>query len=178
MIEIESFDIESGELTINVSIVCYEYFDEYFDGFSDQWEGTDKHKGGVTIANPEADRNSWKFFIPKPYTLSELAADYAKQGRGNPSGEAYQSLQDQLHRDIHACDYGFRVSAYIGDIEVLADEIVGCGFDYSVYDDEDLLSAARRVWGEYGTTAEVIEMAKKAAADILASVPVLTAFIN
>lgn len=171
---IEKFEIESGELTINVSVICY----ECFDGFADQWDGTDKHHGGVTIANPEADRNSWKYFIPKQCTLSELAAAYAKQGRGNPSGEAYQSLRDQLHRDIHACDCGFMVSAYIGDIEVLADEIVGCGFDHSIYDKEDLLSAARRVWDEYGTTAEVIEMAKKAAADILASVPALSEFAN
>ena len=171
---IEKFEIESGELTINVSVVCY----ECFDGFADQWEGTDKHKGGVTIANPEADRNSWKYFIPKQCTLSELAAAYAKQGRGNPSGEAYQSLRDQLHRDIHACDYGFMVSAYVGGIEVLADEIVGCGFDYSYDDEGDLLDMARLVWDEYGTTAEVIEMAKKAAADIVAASPVLTAFIN
>ena len=171
---IEKFEIESGELTINVSVVCY----ECFDGFADQWEGTDKHKGGVTIANPVADRNSWKYFIPKQCTLSELAAAYAKQGRGNPSGEAYQSLRDQLHRDIHACDYGFMVSAYVGGIEVLADEIVGCGFDHSIFDDEDLITAASRVWDEYDTTAETIEMAKKNAANILESVPALTAFIN
>lgn len=168
----ETFEIESGELTINVSVVCY----ECFDGFADQWEGTDKHQGGVTIANPEADRNSWKFFIPKPYSLSQLAADYAKQGRENPSAAAYQSLQNQLERDISASDYGFKVSAYVGGVEVLDDECVGCGFDHSIYDKEDLLSAARRVWDEYGTTDEVIEMAKKAAADILASVPALSEF--
>lgn len=172
MATIESFEIESGELTINVSVICY----ECFDGFEDQWEGTDKHKGGVTIANTEADRNSWKFFIPKQYSLSQLAADYAKQGRENPSAAAYQSLQDQLQRDIHACDYGFKVSAYVGGVEVLADEIVGCGFDYSYDDEEDLITVARSVWDEYDTTAEVIETAKKAAADILASVPALAEF--
>ena len=171
---IESFEIEAGELNIMVSVVCF----ECFDGFSDMWEGTDKHQGGVTIANPEADRNSWKYFIPKQITLSELAADYAKQGRANPSGEAYQALQNQLERDLSASDYGFRVSAYIGGIEVLADEYVGCGFDYSYDDEGDLLDAARRVWDEYDTTAEVIEMAKKAAADIVAASHVLTAFIK
>ena len=171
---IESFEIELGDLNIMVSVVCF----ECFDGFSDMWEGTDKHQGGVTIANPEADRNSWKYFIPKQITLSELAADYAKQGRANPSGEAYQALQNQLERDLSASDYGFRVSAYIGGIEVLADEYVGCGFDYSYDDEGDLLDAARRVWDEYDTTAEVIEMAKKAAADIVAASHVLTAFIK
>lgn len=171
---IESFEIELGELSINVSVICF----ECFDCFSDQWEGTDKHQGGVTITNLEADRNSWKYFIPKQYTLADLAADYARQGRDNPSGAAYQALQDQLMRDIHACDYGFRVSAYIGGIEVLANEYVGCGFDYSFYDEGDLLSAARLVWDEYDMTEEVIGMAKKAAADIVAASPVLSAFIN
>ena len=171
---IESFEIELGELSINVSVICF----DCYDGFSDQWEGTDKHQGGETITNLEADRNSWKYFIPKQYTLADLAADYAKQGRDNPSGAAYQSLQDELMRDIHACDYGFSVSAYIGDVELLADENVGCGFDYSYDDEGDLLDEARRVWDEYGTLEEVIGMAKKSAADIVAASPVLTSFIN
>lgn len=171
---IESFEIESGELNITVSVVCH----GYFVGFSDMWEGTDIHQGGVTVANPEADRNSYKYFIPKQISLSELAAAYAKQGRDNPSGAAYQSLQDQLMRDLHACDYGFKVSAFVGGVEVLAGEFVGCGFDYSYDDEGDLLDAARSVWDEYDTTAEVIEMAKKTAADIVAASPVLAAFIN
>lgn len=171
---IETFKIESGELTINVSVICY----DSHDGFSGQWEGTDKHQGGVTIANPEADRNSYKYFIPQQTSLSELAAAYAKQGRENPSAAAYQSLQNQLERDISASDYGFKVSAYVGGVEVLADENVGCGFDYSYDDEGDLLDMARLVWDEYDTTAETIEMAKKAAADIVAASPVLTAFIN
>ena len=171
---IESFEIEFGDLNIMVSVVCF----ECFDGFSDMWEGTDKHQGGVTITNPDADRNSWKYFIPKQCTLAELAASYAKQGRDNPSGEAYQALQEQLMRDISASDYGFSVSAFVGDVEILTDEYVGCGFDYSYDDEGDLLDAARRVWDEYGTLEEVIGMAKKAAADIVAASPVLTAFIN
>jgi len=157
-----------------VSVICF----GCNDGFSDMWEGTDKHQGGVTITNPEADRNTWKYFIPKQYTLADLAADYAKQGRDNPSGEAYQSLQEQLMRDLHACDYGFSVSAFVGGVEILTDEYAGCGFDYSYDDEGDLLDEARRVWDEYDTTAEVIEMAKKAAADIVAASPVLAAFIN
>lgn len=171
---IESFEIESGELNISVSVICF----DCNDGFSDQWEGTDTHQGGVTIANPEADRNGWKYFIPKQCTLSELAAAYAKQGRDNPSAAAYQSLQNQLERDISASDYGFKVSAYVGGVEVLADTYVGCGFDYSYDDEGSLLDEARRVWDEYDTTKDVIEMAKKAAADIVAASPVLTAFIN
>ena len=171
---IETFKIESGELTINVSVICY----DSHDGFEDQWEGTDKHHGGVTITNPMVGRNSYKYFIPKHYTLADLAADYAKQGRENPSSAAYQSMQEQLVRDITASDYGFRATAYIGDILVLDDEHVGCGFDYSYDDEGSLLDCAVRVWDEYDTTNEVIEMAKKAAVDIVANIEKLTAFIK
>ena len=171
---IESFEIESGELNITVSVICF----DCNDGFSDQWEGTDTHQGGVTIKNPNAGRNSWKYFIPQQCSLAELAASYAKQGRDNPSGAAYQSMQEQLMRDITASDYGFRATAYIGDILVLDDEHMGCGFDYSYDDEGSLLDRAICVWDEYGTTDEVIGMAKKAAADIVAASPVLTAFIN
>ena len=169
---IESFEIESGELNITVSVICF----DCNDGFSDQWEGADKHQGGVTITNPDADRNSWKYYIPKQCTLSELAAAYARQGRENPSFEAYQSLQNQLERDITASDYGFRATAYVGDILVLDDEPIGCGFDYSYCDDGDLIDVVRLVWDEYDTTADVIELAKKSAANILDSVPALTLF--
>lgn len=171
---IESFEIEAGELSVNVSVICF----ECFDCFSDMWEGTDKHQGGVTITNLEADRNSWKYFIPKQYTLADLAADYARQGRGNPSGGAYQALQDQLMRDISASDYGFEVSVSVGGVKLIDGVSVGCGFDYSYDDEGGLLDAARRVWDEYSTTEEVIGMAKKAAADIVAASPVLSAFIN
>ena len=171
---IESFEIESGELNISVSVICF----DCNDGFSDQWKGTDKHQGGVTIKNPNAGRNSYKYFIPQHCTLSELAAAYAKQGRENPSAAAYQSMQEQLMRDITASDYGFRATAYIGDILVLDDEHMGCGFDYSYDDEGSLLDRAVRVWDECDTTADVIELAKKAAADIVAASPVLTAFIN
>lgn len=169
---IETFEIESGALKIEVSVICY----GCFDGFSDQWEGTDKHQGGVTIKNINADRNSYKYFIPQQCSMAELASCYAKQGWENPSAAAYQSLQNQLERDISASDYGFKVSAYVGGVEVLADENVGCGFDYSYDDEGDLLDMARLVWDEYGTTDEVIGMAKKAAADILEIVPALTLF--
>ena len=171
---IETFKIESGELTINVSVICY----DSHDGFEDQWEGTNKHHGGVTIKNPMAGRNGYNYFIPKQYTLADLAADYAKQGRENPSSAAYQSLQEQLVRDITASDYGFRATAYIGDILALDDEHVGCGFDYSYDDGGSLLDCAVLVWDEYDTTNEVIEMAKKAAADIVANIETLTAFIK
>lgn len=167
-----TFVIESGALTINISVICY----DSYDCFNEQWKGSNKHQGGVTVTNPEYGRDTYKYFIPKQYTLADLAADYAKQGLDNPSAKAYQSLQDQLQRDIYASDHGFRVSAYLGDFKVVDDECVGCGFDHSMYDTEDLITVAHSVWDEYGTTVEVVEMAKKAAADIVASVPALSEF--
>lgn len=171
---IETFEIESGELNIAVSVICF----ECFDGFSDQWKGTDKHQGGVTIKNPNADRNRWKYFIPQQTNLSELASCYAKQGRENPSSAAYQSMQEQLMRDITASDYGFRATAYIGDILVLDDEPIGCGFDYSYDDEGSLLDCAVRVWDEYDATEEVEALAKNKAAGIVANIESLVAFIK
>lgn len=110
--------------------------------------------------------------------MSELAAAYAKQGREKPSFEAYQSLQNDLERDITASDYGFKVSAFVGSVEVLADECVGVGFDYSYNDEWDLLSAARLVWDEYDTTEEVEALAKNKAAGIIANIQSLAAFIK
>ena len=171
---IETFEIESGELNLTVQVICF----ECNDGFSDQWKGTDKHQGGVTIANPDAGRNSWKYYIPQQTSLSELAAAYAKLGRENPSAAAYQSMQEQLMRDISASDYGFRATAYIGNILVLDDEYIGCGFDYSYDDEGSLLDCAVRVWDEYDTTGEVEALAKNKAADIVANIETLVAFIN
>lgn len=169
-----SFVIESGDLTINVSVICF----DCNDGFSDQWEGTDKHQGGVTIKNPNADRNSYKYFIPKQCTLAELASSYAARGDGNPSGAAYQSLQDQLERDIEALDYGFEVSVYLGGVELIHGVSVGCGFDYSCLDEGGLIEEARRVWDEFGVTDEATEYAKIAAREIVNAAGVLSAFIN
>ena len=167
-----SFVIESGEMVINVSVICY----DSFDGFNDQWEGTDKHQGGVTIKNQNADRNSWQYFIPQQTSLSELAAAYTAQGRENPSGAAYQSLQDQLERDLSACDYGFEVSVSVGGVKLIDGVSVGCGFDYSSLDDGDLIDEARSIWDEYRTTEEATELAKKAAREIVNAAPVLTSF--
>lgn len=38
---IESFEIESGELNISVSVICF----DCNDGFSDQWEGAGRPWG-------------------------------------------------------------------------------------------------------------------------------------
>lgn len=131
------------------------------DGFGDQWKMTDTHEGGVTIQNKEADRNSFKFAIPQQVSLSELTKEYAKQGRANPSQEAYDSLQRQLMRDIDASDYYFTVTAYAGSYLLLDNAVIGCGFDYSYQDQGNLLDVAREVWSDYNGEEEAAEEAIK-----------------
>jgi hypothetical protein len=167
-----TFVIESGEMVIDVSVICH----DSYDGFDEQWKGTDKHQGGVTVKNPAADRNSWKYFIPQQTSISEVTAAYVAQGRYNASGNAYQSLQEQLERDIHACDYGFNVSVSVCGVELVDSVPIGCGFDHSEMDEDDLITAARRVWDEYGTTEEAVTLAKDAVKEIIKCILVLTAF--
>lgn len=171
MDRIESFNFENNGVQFTVDVICY---NEY-SGFSDQWVMTDAHHGGVTIANPEADRNSYKYGIPQQCTLAELASSYAKQGRENPSREAYESLQNQLTRDLKASDYGFQVSAEIDGVTLFDDENLGCSFDYSYHDDGYLLDAAQEVFKEHGIYQDAIDLAKVKAGEIVAQADKLKA---
>ena len=167
------FTIESQSAEIHVSVISF----DSFDAFDEMWEGTDEHQGGVTIKNPEATLSSWRYFVPRQTSLSELAAAYAAQGIHNASAEAYTALQYQLERDLCACDYGFRASVVVAGIEVVQDEYVGCCFSHSYLDDEDLEATARAVWDECGCTAEVVSAAVDKVKEMLAAVPVLNAFV-
>ena len=167
------FTIESQSAEIHVSVIP----SDSFDTFNEMWEGTDKHQGGVTIKNPEATQSSWKYFVPRQTSLSELASAYAAQGIHNASAEAYTALQGQLERDLCACDYGFRASVVVAGIEVVQDESVGYCFNHSYLDDADLETTARAVWDECGCTAEVVSAAVDKVKEMLAAVPVLNAFV-
>ena len=167
------FTIESQSAEIHVSVVSF----DGFDAFDEMWEGTDKHQGGVTIKNPEATLASWQYFVPQQTSLSELASAYAAQGIHNASAEAYTALQYQLGRDLCACDYGFCASVTVGAVEVVQDEYVGCSFNHSCLDDEDLETTARAVWDEYDCTAEAVSAAVDKVREMLAAVPALNAFV-
>lgn len=167
------FTIESQSAEMHVSVISF----DSFDAFNEMWEGTDKHQGGVTVKNPEATRGSWQYFIPRETSLAELAAAYAAQGIHNASAEAYTALQYQLERDLCACDYSFRASVVVAGIEVVQDECVGCCFNHSYLDDEDLETTARAVWDEYDCTGEVVSAAVDKVKEMLAAVPVLNAFV-
>ena len=160
---IETFSFSKNGVNFTVGVVCY----QEFAGFSDQWEMTDKHQGGVTIANPDPHRNSYKYGVPVQCSLAELSRAYAEQGRDNPSSEAYQSLQDQLRRDISASDYGFLVSAEMDGVNLFFNESLGCAFDWSYEDEARLEDAARDVFFGNGGEDEAIELAKSKARKII-----------
>ena len=167
------FTIETQSAEIHVSVISL----DSFDAFDEMWEGTDKHQGGVTIKNLKATLSSWQYFVPRQTSLSELASAYAAQGIPNASAEAYTALQYQLERDLCACDYSFRASVVVAGIEVVQDEYVGCCFNHSYLDDEDLETTARALWDECGCTAEIVSAAVDKVREMLAAVPALNAFV-
>lgn len=171
---IETFNFSRNNIDFTVNVVCA----YTFDGFGDQWKMTDKHEGGVTITNPDADRNSFKYAIPQQVSLAELTADYAKAGRANPSQEAYDSLQRQLSRDINANDYYFTVDATAGSHTLLDGAVIGCGFDYSYDDEGQLLDVAREVWSDYNGEEDAISEAVQVARDLLEGVDVLKSIVE
>jgi hypothetical protein len=89
--------------------------------------------------------NAYPYAIPQQTTLAELSAYYAEQGRENPSKAAYDSLQQQLERDINAADY--YITATVKHIEsdtvLLTKFDLGYSFDHSINDDESLEDSLR-----------------------------------
>ena len=124
----------------------------------DNWKFTDEHKGGVTIKVKNSERNSYKYATPTHYPLSQLASDYAKQGRSHPSLEAYKSLQNELERDLEANSYVLYAS--VVDAEgntVLNSFSLAYGFDWCYLDGEDLDSRLKEEVSNLGAEEEVLE---------------------
>lgn len=163
---IETFNYSSNGIDFTVNVVNF----NEFTGFADQWEMTDDHKGGVTVKNPQACRNSYKYATPLQYSLKERIAHLISQGDENPSANAYKAAQDALERDLNASDYGFVVTATANGITLLDGETMGCSFDYSYDDNETLIDAAKDVYKENGIDGEALEAAKKAGADLLSNI--------
>ena len=173
---IENFRFTDRGVNYRVDVVS---FDENAL-FDDEWKMTDTHQGGVTVKNPEADRNSYKFAIPLQYTLAERVRDLLASGvpADKASGKAYEDAQNALSRDISACDYGFLVTADIDGIVLMDAENVGCSFNYSYDDEEDLLDAAQDVFNENGIKEDAIQMAHNSAQEKLNAVHALQTYVN
>jgi len=87
------------------------------------------------------------FFIGQ-YKPSELAKDYHKQGRENPSYEAYQSLYKELLHYVNANDCTLECKIYKKGI--LLAENYSCCYDYSEYCDLDFEDHALMLFKDYG----------------------------
>lgn len=141
--EIETVEVEHGKMR-----VVYDYALDPYNRPNDVfgiWEPVDKHEGGVTVRNPDAydPHREHMWWRSINYTPAELAKEYAKQGRTDPSKEAYDSLQKELQHYIAGDMYIARARVLVGD-EVLVEKTVS--FDHSPYlfDNTPAEEAAKR----------------------------------
>lgn len=114
------------------------------------YTATDEHQGGVTVQVPShlQCRNSYNYYIGQT-TPAELAKEYAKQGRDNPSLEAYQSLQSELAHYIQASDCALKCT--VMKHNVIIAENYGTTFDYSVELPQSFDEYGELMFKEYGT---------------------------
>ena len=111
------------------------------------------HIGGTTIQVPSylkgnGGYNDRVFYIGQ-YKPSELARDYAKQGRANSSAEAYASLQKELAHYIQASDC--TIQCTIRRCGIKLGEAHSCTFDVSPeYDELDHEGWYKQIVGDYG----------------------------
>lgn len=124
----------------------------------ENWEFTDDHQGGVTIKNPNYRRNAFKYAIPLHYSLKQLSSDYAKQGRENPSREAYISLQEELKRDLEASDYYLSAKVVDANGKTVLDSFsIGYAFDWCYSDGDDLEDRLKEEVSNSDAESEVLE---------------------
>lgn len=149
-----TFEVVKEKFTIIYEAVnCYEASHNL-----DNWKFTDDHQGGVTIKNPNCQRNDFKYAIPLNYSLKQLSSDYAKQGRENPSKQAYISLQKELERDLEASEYN--LAAKVIDANgntVLESFYLGYAFDWCYSDGDDLEDRLKEEVSNSDAEAEVLE---------------------
>lgn len=146
--------------------------------FADNWRMTDKHEGGVTVQNLDADRNSYRYAVPLFTSIAEETNYCREQGSSNPSADAYASLQRMLRRDLNASDYCFSVSAFTkdGKIQLINNEHIGYSFNYSYHDSDSLEEIAGRELLEM--KGEIIDRAVECAKDLVNGMSAITAFIE
>jgi hypothetical protein len=120
-------DIEHGGFEVEINAIKG---NEGCHWLSDLYTPSDAHIAGTTIQVPShlQTRHGHKYYIGQ-YLPKDLASDYAKQGRENPSEAAYKSLQDELGHYITADTCWLEYVWYRNGIEITTN--TGCGFDYS-----------------------------------------------
>lgn len=149
-----TFEVVKEKFTIIYEAInCYEASHNL-----DNWKFTDDHKGGVTVKNPNWQHNAFKYAIPLYYSLKQLSSDYAKQGRANPSKEAYTSLQEELKRDLEASEYTITVEVVDANGNTVLDSFyIGYAFDWCYSDGDDLEDRLKEEVSNSGAESEVME---------------------
>lgn len=168
-----TFTFTKNNINFSVAVVAYWCNNIFFDS----WEMTNNHQGGVTVQNPDADHNSYKYAIPLNYSLNERVKDLIAQGVENPCAAAYAAAQKELRRDFSASEYGFQVTAECNGYKLLDGETIGCCFDYSYHDAEDLEDTAQEVFDGNGIADEALEAAQAVAREMIANIEALKAAI-
>lgn len=149
MITIDNFrTIRTKRYTVALDIVD---FCEGSTWLGDLYTATDTHEAGTTIQVPSYlhERHCPKYYIGQ-YTPAQLARDYAKQGRTNPSREAYASLQKELAHYIQASDCAIRCTITHNETNIILAETYSTCFDYSCELDDGIEDHARMIFKEHG----------------------------
>lgn len=135
--------------------------------FDDLYEVTDEHIAGTTIRIPPEflHHNEQRKFVIGQSTPAEVAAHYAKQGRPNPSREAYESLQRELRYYMTATDCSLRVRVFANGDKV-AEEYGSVGFEHSWEYGDSLEDVGREMLREFGMREEVALATQKARAHL------------
>lgn len=149
-----TFEVVEEKFTI-----IYEAVNCYAASHSlDNWKFTDDHQGGVTVKNPNYQYDEFKYAIPLHYSLKQLYSDYAKQGRENPSREAYISLQKELERDLEASEYSITAKVVDSNGKTVLDSFyLGYAFDWCYSDGDDLEGRLKEEVSNSDAESEVLE---------------------
>lgn len=130
------------------------------------WEHVDHHEAGTTVQNPNAGRDEYKWYVNANYTPAELAKDYAGQGRTNPSGEAYDSLQKELLHDLYGTCYTAIIEIKRAGI-VLATDCIGSDYSDWSYPETSLEDEAVNLAKEHFSIKDLLNQARIEAGKII-----------
>ena len=153
--EIKRYQTQGFEVIYSYTIDQYENPNTVFG----IWTPADYHEAGQTVQDCQAERGCPKFYTSCNYTPAELAKEYAKQGRKNPSKEAYNSLQNEL---LHYL-YGF---CFYAEIEIkragiwLAGDWISSDYSDWAFPTTSLETEAERIAKEYFSIKDLIQRAK------------------
>jgi len=139
-------------------------YDVNLNNIFGMFEYSENHIGGETIKYaPTTHQGASSYWIPTQYTLAELTRDYAKQGRTNPSKEAYESLQRELLHYLEGYTLFLQGQIWLNDI-LLSEDCITTDYSYHYFDSEE--DCANECASEYFCIKSLIKEAKARANDL------------